>query len=304
MLSETLRTTMAVYSLLKGRIGNILFQIAAGATLAEKLGVNFYAVYHYSGKAYVSQYEKTLLNKINFIDKIPDDCFIYTETDFFYSDIIISPEKDIVLDGFFQSEKYFNKPLVRELFSFNEAFKHEIKIRYEKVIRLNPVSINVRRGDFLSHPKQHPICDYKYFKDAINIMGVHNAYLITSDDMQWCKNKFRNPNFYFADDVDPSGGLLLQTLCKSNIISNSTYSWWGAWLNNNENKLVVAPTPWFGIKYRHLDTRDLLPENWQLINRNIGIGIFFKKEYLKVLMKNLHDSLLPKITSEKKTSLY
>lgn len=282
---------MAVYSLLKGRIGNILFEIAAGATLADKLGVSFFGVYHYSGQKYVSQYENILLKKINFTSEIPVVYFHYIESDFSYKEITVPTGQDIVLDGFFQSEKYFNASLVRDIFIFDVSFTAEVKERYSQVLKLDPISINVRRGDYLSQPKQHPVCELSYFKKAISIMGEGHTYLITSDDMSWCKKKFKGENFYFTEGVGANGDLILQSLCSKHIVSNSSFSWWGAWLNGSKKKTVIAPTPWFGIKYNKFDTKDLLPESWIIIKRKICIGIYFKRDYLNILMKNFTNRL-------------
>jgi hypothetical protein len=85
-------------------------------------------------------------------------------------------------------------------------------------------------------------------------------YLVFSDDMEWCKSFFKG-KFDFINDEDYNE-LYLMSLCRDNIIGNSTFSWWGAYLNENLFKTVIAPKTWFGPGYSHWDTSDLIPENW------------------------------------------
>lgn len=278
---------MAVYSLLKGRIGNILFEIGAGSSLAYRLGVDFFAVCYYSDNSYVQDYQDNILRNIKFADSIPEQYFKYAELDSSYNEISVPEGQDIVLDGFFQSEKYFDIPFVQNLFALDTNYESQIRDKYAKILALHPISINVRRGDYLVHPKQHPVCSMAYFKQAIEIMGKDNEYLITSDDINWCKKNFKGSNFFFADNISAVEGLLVQSLCSGNVISNSSYSWWGAWLKNNSSRPVIYPSPWYGSKYSNLNTKDLLPKDWTLLKRKIVFAVFLHKSYLEILLKNI-----------------
>ena len=128
-----------------------------------------------------------------------------------------------------------------------------------------PVSINVRRGDYLNFSDHHPVQPLSYFKDAIEIIGTNRHYLITSDDTNWCKENFVGENFHVIEDIAPVENLYLQSLCYDHIISNSTFSWWGAWLDNKRNKRVISPKLWFGPKLSHITTKDLIPKAWLAI---------------------------------------
>jgi hypothetical protein len=86
--------------------------------------------------------------------------------------------------------------------------------------------------------------------------------LITSDNISWCKKKFRGENFFFSEGESAIVDMYLQSCCTNNIISNSSFSWWGAWMNKNPQKIVITPDPWFGIAFRNKDTKDLIPEGW------------------------------------------
>jgi len=87
-------------------------------------------------------------------------------------------------------------------------------------------------------------------------------FLVFSDDIGWCKSTFQRPNIHFIEGERDVVDLQLMARCKHNIIANSSFSWWGAWLNPHPGKQVFAPQNWFGSEALHHDTRDLIPENW------------------------------------------
>lgn len=134
--------------------------------------------------------------------------------------------------------------------------------KYGSLLKEDVCSINVRRGDYLNCSDYHPVCSLEYFNQAIDRIGRDKQFLITSDDLPWCKENFIGDHFHFADRTVPEENLYLQALCTNNIISNSTFSWWGAWLNPNVNKKVIAPKVWYGPQAADLNTQDLLPDSW------------------------------------------
>jgi len=115
-----------------------------------------------------------------------------------------------------------------------------------------------------------------FFKKAINYVGKDNLFLIISDDITWCKKHFNGINFHFTDNKTPTEDIYLQTLCTNNIISNSTFSWWGAWLNDSPNKIVIVPTPWFSKQLSFNDTNDLIPKNWVQIKNKMPLKMTIK----------------------------
>lgn len=132
-------------------------------------------------------------------------------------------------------------------------------------------SIHVRRGDYLLYPKKHPVVTMEYLTKAMRISADEGVthFALFSDDMPWIRehlnsNKF--PDYTFEDYLGNSEirDMKMMSQCKNNIISNSSFSWWGAWLNQNENKTVITPHEdnWFGIENKHLNVSDLLPEKW------------------------------------------
>jgi len=263
-----------VHILLKGRLGNNLFQIATGASLARQNGTSFcvYAPELATDFGISSTYNElmqlknSILRGVDIRRGLPDPAFLYTETRFAYTPV---PYKEgIVLSGYFQSPFYFDEQYVHNLFRIDESTKAYIANKYGDLLRKGLTSIHIRRGDYLSNLDFHPICSISYFRKAIKLVGEEQPFLVVSNDVEWCKKKFRGSNFYFAENETAVVDLYLQSMCINNIISNSSFSWWGAWLNENEGKMVICPAPWFGISARHLDVSTLIPDGWiRLKNR-------------------------------------
>lgn len=273
-----------VYTELTDRIGNNLFQIATGASLAHNNN-SAYTVYISNFKVpegiylkeYIEQFKTNILRKVTFTETMPQNTIKYEQPSFRFKEI--EYVNNIFLCGYYQSEKFFNDPFVRDLFSMDQATESYIRTHYRFLWDNDYISINVRRGDYLKRPLRQPICEMPYFKKAIKFFGKHKSYLIISDDIEWCKKKFTKGNFHFIENEPPIIDLYLQTLCKHNIISNSTFSWWGAWLNPNPNKIVVAPKRWFGVHLKKYDTQDLVPESWVKINNPRTFSLKIKISY-------------------------
>jgi hypothetical protein len=250
---------------LAGGLGNYMFQIAAAYSLAinnnDKLILDEQrSVTVHKG---ISNYKNNIFRNLEFNQVIYNG--LYQEPYFHYKEINYQP--NILLSGYFQSEKYFikNRNEILNLFSIDELSEKLIKEKYNDVNFENSCSLHVRRGDYLKYPGIHPTCDLKYYQNSIDIIDSENI-LIFSDDLDWCKENliFENKNLIFIDGNPDYIDMWLMSLCKNNIIANSTFSWWGAWLNNNENKKVFAPKVWFGRNTNH-NTEDLIPERWERI---------------------------------------
>lgn len=296
-----------IYIELNGRLGNHLFQIATGASLARKYNVGYKVVCHDGYKLappdncyvkeYIEQFRPNILRNIDIqIGRPQTDCDYYYDIEYIYKEIPYSG-RDMLLYGAFQSEKYFDKPFVRELFSIPDDVKEYILGKFGDIIRQGVTSINVRRGDYCRLPHQYAVCGMSYYNKAIDFLGRDKKYLIISDDIDWCKRNFKGANFYFVDDEEPIIDLYIQTLCDNNIISNSTFSWWGAWLNPNKDKVVVCPDPWFGKSYSNYSTQDLIPEEWVQIENNLSFDLKCLAIYLRGIEKLR--SLVPKSLKQK-----
>lgn len=231
-----------------GRLGNSLFQIAATISLAARNN----DTYQFPRWTY---YENDFPNLKNcFVDNLPKQPHVYTEPYFHYKEIPY--KKDIDLCGYFQSWRYFQdqEGLIRHLFEF--------KNRYE---RQDATAIHCRLGDYVKLGQDYYIDLMKtdYYEKAMDIVKA-DKYLIFSDDIDFCTSKFVGNKFEFVkmdSDVDE---LSLMASCTNQIIANSSFSWCGAWLNDNPNKTVIAPSQWFGPKLAH-DTKDLIPKEWLVL---------------------------------------
>lgn len=180
--------------------------------------------------------------------------------------------KDSFLQGYWQSEKYFTDVAeeIRKDFTFKIPMKNKNAELVLQMHQNNSVSLHIRRGDYVSNPKVmsvHGLCSVKYYQMAIKYIAeqVHSPnFYIFSDDILWVKNnlKIDFPHYYINQNhgAESFNDMRLMSLCKHNIIANSSFSWWGAWLNANIDKLVVAPHQWFATNDRN--SQDLVSASW------------------------------------------
>lgn len=253
---------------LKGGLGNQMFQYALGRVLAIKnntellLDLNYFKSKNFTTRAYnLSTFN--IKAKILQENKIP--FFIKYFLPIFKK---INWNKNIYLDGYFQSEKYFKEytGVIREDFTLKEvSIKSESLIK--EIKNCNSVCMHIRRGDYIGN-KFHPLQDISYYENGIKELEknvkIDNIYIF-SDDIVWCKENLQfNYNIMFVnkDDLGITDveELWIMTLCKYFIIANSSFSWWGAWLSERVGKIVVCPQKWFADK--NIDTSDLIPEDW------------------------------------------
>lgn len=254
-----------IYSYLDSRLGNLMFEIAAGASLAKCVGTPFKAVADnkWGTLDYIKPFRKTIFRKVDFQENFPENVETYSQPTFTYSPLPL--QNNLILNGGFQSEKYFDRDLARSLFEIDEETEAYIKNKYSSILFRKPVGIHVRRGDYLFYEHKHPVYRMSYFNKAISRFAPGTSFLVIGDDIGWCKKHFKGEQFSFSENESPLVDLYLLTMCSHNIISNSTFAWWGAWLNPNPEKKVVYPLPWFGPSFR-VSTDDLCPEDWIAIS--------------------------------------
>jgi hypothetical protein len=254
-----------ISSRLMGGLGNMLFQIAVAYSVSLRdnkkmiCDTRDMVIPH---KPYTF-YTDNIFRKIKFTNEIPNQTYV-GEHGFQYSPIP-KINGNIKLIGYFQSEKYFidYKNELLDLFEIDKKTESKLSEKYDNIINQETCSIHVRRGDYLAHPNHHPIQSISYYKDSIEIIGEEKHFVIFSDDIKWCEENFN----YLKNKTFVSGNLdyedlHLMSMCKHNIIANSTFSWWGAWLNRNINKKVIIPSKWFGVSNSHFNTNDLYCDKW------------------------------------------
>tara|TARA_Y100000593_G_scaffold4019_1_gene7991 strand:- start:151108 stop:151881 length:774 start_codon:yes stop_codon:yes gene_type:complete len=253
-----------ITSILQGGLGNQLFQISAAISLAKKHSDEavFSMETHYlpqQGRK-VNNYADNVLRNIKFS---PDLSIrhLYQEPYFHYRKIEYKP--DMCLRGYFQSEKYFkeHEDYIRNIFSPDERSLDIIDSKYSTLLEKSPVAIHVRRGDYLQESAWNHICSLEYFRESMTHFEKDTTFLIVSDDIEWCKKSFDEKNIVFIENNLDYIDLYLISLCRGVIMSNSTFSWWGSWLNQNPSKTVIAPKQWF-LPVANLDFKDIVPPEW------------------------------------------
>ncbi len=268
-----------VYFTLRGGLANMMFQIAAVNSIAWSKGdkcsfhnidthLPFLNAHKQLNNRLVDALEYRKLNFLKDVitDPVSPNLKVYSYPFHFVEHDL--KEENVGLDGFFQSEKYFkeHEDRIRELFKPTEEINIEIDVKYGWLFKdgTRNTSIHVRRGDYLRHPNHHPVQPLEYYQKAIDLTkDATDRYIIFSDDIPWCKQVFKGDGFIFMDGNEKDYiELYLMSRCNNNITCNSSFSWWGAWLNNNENKIVIGPKMWFGNAYNHFNTNDVLPESW------------------------------------------
>ncbi|MDX2173402.1 MAG: alpha-1,2-fucosyltransferase [Bacteroidota bacterium] len=178
--------------------------------------------------------------------------------------------KNTYLDGFWQSEKYFEnyREQIKSDFTISKPLPIELEDIFNKIKSTNSVSIHVRRGDYVTLKSAndfHGLSTLEYYQTSIDIISEKCKDLelfIFSDDIEWCRQRFdfKLPKHFIHHTYEACWDMFLMSNCKHNIIANSSFSWWGAWLNQNPNKIVIAPKNWFVDKT--LNTDDLIPREW------------------------------------------
>jgi len=242
-------------------LGNQMFQIAAITSLAHDNGAE--AVFPQILEPKYGGYQDNIFHKVP--TKIVNPVGIWHksgQSHFAYEEPIYL--NHTIYSGYYQSEKYFkhNRKLILDLFTLKLADLSWVSVQ-------NPAcSIHIRRGDYLKLQDHHPTQPLSYYQEAMRyVLAKHQVshFLVFSDDIEWCKEKLPQTDKFlpliFVENEPDYVDLLLMSMCDHNIIANSSFSWWGAWLNQNPEKIVVAPKKWFG-PAKQLDTKDLLPEEW------------------------------------------
>ena len=232
---------------LQGRTGNMMFQVAHA--LAKSLEYNKQLVtFRESAVADIEHNIFKKLNIFNINQSIIDNCKII-ESPFHFTELT-TPffNAPIRYSGWFQSEKFFKKysKIIVDFFSPSEEFVDKIINDFEFIKNKNTAVINVRRGDYLTQSTRHPVISKEYIYEALKHIPNCDKYIILSDDIPWCKENIKLNNAIFVENYWNGDALWLMSQCNHFIISNSSFSWWGAYLSRDPNKKVISPSVWVG----------------------------------------------------------
>lgn len=262
-MSSHILTSNYVTCHMIGRLGNQMFQIANA--YAQSLRHNRQLVLPRNDTS-VSDYYNTVHRKLEFlIDRAPDATpAVHTiHGTYPYSEAIPHPTIPTVFRGYYETEKYFKdySESVKWLFGPTPEFVSEAHKDYPQLVNGTVAAVIVRRGDFLVFPNRHPVVSAGYIHRAVEMLPKTDSIFVVSDDIPWCQSNLKIPNAVFVSYVTWKA-LWLLSLCDHFVISNSTFTWWGAYLSKNPNKVVVCPDTWFGPEMTAFDTRDVRPDEW------------------------------------------
>ena len=195
----------------------------------------------------------------------------------YFDQNILKAGDNSYIDGYWQSEKYFKeiKNKLLEEFKLTVELDKDNRDMLNKIINSNSTGIHIRRGDYVKNKKTnefHGICSIEYYNKAVQIINNEIDqvnWFVFSDEISWAKTNLKLPGKTTFVDINNEnknyGDLILMSKCKHQIIANSSFSWWAAWLNNYKNKIVIAPCKWFNLTPENFKIEDLIPNSWTKI---------------------------------------
>lgn len=282
-----------------GGLGNQMFQYATGRAVSRRLGapllLDASGFEHYDLRRYeldelsieaavagrddlarcgVVQRPPALVNRALKALGMQRQANVLQEASFVYDDRIESVRAPAYLDGYWQSERYFSgiADVLRREFALKAPVDEANNAMAARIAGAGAkaVSLHIRRGDYVNNPhtaQYHGVCSLDYYRAAVEHIAERVSdphFFVFSDDHAWVSENFKLP--YATTLVDINGAdrgvwdMALMKACRHHVVANSSFSWWGAWLNPAEDKIVVAPQRWFsGASH---DTRDLIPSAW------------------------------------------
>ncbi len=256
-----------------GRLGNQLFQIAATYAYAKDNQMDW-AIPEWEYSKYMEGTNRRELEAA----KIPEGLVwdVINEPTFHYSPMVLDKAQNIALNGYFQSEKYFSRyaEQIKTLFKFSIETYQAVWNKYSRIHGPNTwVSIHVRRGDYLTSGDAYYQLGMDYYNYCISLFpNCH--FLVFSDDPEWCRENFpKNEYFTIIEGNKDILDLALMRTCKHFICSNSTFSWWGAWLGEDEGTRIIFPQEWFGegLKKQCI-AKDIVPDRYEMISAECPVS--------------------------------
>ncbi|NWK72816.1 alpha-1,2-fucosyltransferase [Acinetobacter sp. SwsAc6] len=271
---------------LKGGLGNQLFQYYTAYSLAKEKNYRLvldtcnlkndnlrdFSLHRLNINSPIinNNYYRKFFIFFNSIRELSLPFFHHETIEYSFDENIKNINRSTILNGYYQNEKYFIK-IKNEMRSNFNLLNEKIKSKdiLDMIKNNNSVALHIRRGDYItdvSTHEKHGACDLSFYNQAINYFSKNNPYFfIFSDDIEWCKNNIIiNGNFIFISDICNSDieEFLLMKNCKNFIISNSTFSWWAAWLASNNDKIVICPKNWFKDQKLNTLSKELIPDSW------------------------------------------
>lgn len=253
-----------------GRLGNQMFQYAALRGIADKHDYDFTIPPSDFNDEWNDHqlFEVFKLPNLKVKGRVGDK--FLQERQFNYDpELVEECPDDVSLYGYFQTERYFSHiaDSIKEDFTFKDDVVKNCKEVIDTLDR--PVALHVRRTDYVQKSQDHPPCTLEYYEEALSKFDSDRTVVIFTDDIEWCKNQelFKPDRFLISETGNNVYDLCLMTLCTDYIIANSSFSWWGAWLSQNPDPVVIAPSKWFGTTgyTAKNNTEDIVPDRWTQI---------------------------------------
>lgn len=253
-----------------GRLGNQMFQFAALKGIARNRKFEYCIPptknkNEWADHQLFNPFRLSNVSQLN-VQFIDVDRPIVSEESFSFDENLFNNCPDWVsIQGYFQTEKYFKhiKDEIKSDFMFKDEIINPCK---QMISELNsPVSLHIRRTDYITNPN-HSVLELDYYIRALKEFDKTSTVIVFSDDSEWCNQQelFSEDRFLISERNSNYVDLCLMSLCSKHIIANSSFSWWGAWLSKEEK--VIAPKDWFKNSNKsHLDTKDIIPENWMVV---------------------------------------
>lgn len=268
---------MMLYCHMLGGLGNEMFQISTLYALAKDRNQNFCisnktsTITHRSDE---DEWFKTIFRKIPQVSSRPREIdYIFRENGMSIQSFPLRQNMEIF--GYFQSDNYFSK-YKNEIVELFLDYKNDLNLKeFDKPT----IGIHIRRGDYVKLQHAHVVLPVSYYNNALNLMaqklGFENVqqmnetytFVIFSDDIDWCKKAFfNNKNVKYMEGNKAVVDLYYMNMCDHNIMANSTFSYWGTYLRDNTDRIIIAPKNWFNPNFRK-------PSEWQTIYRDDMIVI-------------------------------
>jgi hypothetical protein len=266
---------------LRGRLGNQIYQIMTGLSYAINNNISFDNIYMTN---YKNINDSNIFQSISFLFKQPTNTKSFTIkdcNDLGYYNLPFQKCDQIIMDGYFQSYLFFEKNFEQLKSILNiKLLQNKVKDEFLHLINEADATIHFRIGDYVKFKDSHPVLSINYYVNAINKLNTINPeckkilifyepndYEIINKKLNYLKNQFINHEFIMIDNqIEDWKQMLIMSLIKNNIIANSTFSWWSAYLNINNNNTVIYPSIWFGPKiFKNMTTKqkkDRFPEKW------------------------------------------
>lgn len=281
---------MTIFVKILGGLGNQMFQYATAKALSIKTGqallLDNESLKRHQERPFELGHFNISEGVVSFLDyfklgmlgldypliKVKKHPRYYLEKKFEFNPDVLKFNAPVYLDGYFQSEKYFKdyRSDLLKAFTFKSEMNDNEKKYFSLMKNKLSVSIHIRRGDYISNASASNLFvaqPLSYYENALNLLRekfFNFQVFVFSDDAEWVKHNLKTDfelNFVTGNNGENSfRDLRLMSFCDHHIIANSSFSWWGAWLNQNPEKLVVAPKEWF--KDKNKNDGDLIPENW------------------------------------------